>query len=75
MLRHHKKDFTIKCLHKQRCDNTNLNPYWDFKTFLLRASQMALVIKNAPASAGDIGDLGSKPGSGRSPGEGHGNPL
>ena len=36
---------------------------------------MALVIKNAPASAGDIGDLGSKPGSGRSPGEGHGNPL
>ena len=36
---------------------------------------MALVIKNPPANAGDIGDTGSIPGSGRSPGGGHGNPL
>ena len=34
-----------------------------------------LVVKNLPASAGDIRDLGSIPGSGRSPGEGNGNPL
>ena len=34
---------------------------------------MALVVKNLPANAGDI--CGSIPGSGRSPGEGHGNPL
>ena len=27
------------------------------------------------ASAGDIRDMGSIPGSGRSPGKGHGNPL
>ena len=40
-----------------------------------RASQMALVVKNLPANAGDIRDLGSIPGSGRSPGGGHGNPL
>ena len=33
------------------------------------------MIKNPPASAGDIRDLGSIPGSGRSPGGGHGNPL
>ena len=33
------------------------------------------MVKNPPASAGDIGDLGSIPGSGRSPGGGHGNPL
>ena len=33
------------------------------------------VVKNPPASAGDAGDLGSIPGSGRSPGEGNGNPL
>ena len=33
------------------------------------------MIKNAPAIAGDIRDAGSTPGSGRSPGEGHGNPL
>ena len=31
--------------------------------------------KNTPASAGDAGDAGSPPGSGRSPGGGHGSPL
>ena len=39
------------------------------------ASQMALVIKNLPTNAGDLRDMGSIPGSGRSPGGGHGNPL
>ena len=34
------------------------------------ASQVALVVKNVPASAGDIRDTGSVPGSGRSPGGG-----
>ena len=33
------------------------------------------MVKNPPASAGDAGDVGSIPGSGRSPGEGNGNPL
>ena len=33
------------------------------------------VVKNPPANAGDAGDAGSIPGSGRSPGEGNGNPL
>ena len=36
---------------------------------------MALVIENPPANAGDMRDVGSIPGSGRSPGEGHGKPL
>ena len=36
---------------------------------------MALVIKNLPANAGDIRDVGSIPGSGRSPGGGHCKPL
>ena len=31
--------------------------------------------KNPPANAGDIRDTGLTPSSGRSPGEGHGNPL
>ena len=35
----------------------------------------ALVVKNPSASAGDVRDSGSIPGSGRSPGGGHGNPL
>ena len=33
------------------------------------------VVKNPPANAGDIRDTGSIPGSGRSSGGGHGNPL
>jgi len=33
------------------------------------------VVKNLSASVGDSGDVGSIPGSGRSPGEGNGNPL
>ena len=33
------------------------------------------MVKNLPPNAGDIRDVGSIPGSGRSPGGGHGNPL
>ena len=36
---------------------------------------MALVVKNSPAIVGDVRDMGSIPGLGRSPGGGHGNPL
>ena len=36
---------------------------------------MVLVVKNPLANAGDIGDFGSIPGSRRSLGGGHGNPL
>ena len=39
------------------------------------ASQVALVVKNLPANAGDTGYGGSIPELGRSPGRGHGNPL
>ena len=33
------------------------------------------VVKKLAVNAGDIGDMGSIPGSGRSSGEGNGNPL
>ena len=33
------------------------------------------MVKNPPANAGDVRDEGSIPGSERSPGGGHGNPL
>ena len=36
---------------------------------------MVLVVKNPPANAGDARDVGLIPGSGRSPGEGNGNPF
>ena len=39
------------------------------------ASQVTHMLKNPPANAGNIRYAGSIPGSGRSPGGGHGNPL
>ena len=33
------------------------------------------MVKNAPDNAGDTGDMGSTPVSGRAPGDGNGNPL
>ena len=39
------------------------------------ASQVALVVKNLPANAEDVGDSSLIPGSGRFPGEGNGNSL
>ena len=45
----------------------------DLVTHIL--TQVALVVKNLPANAGDIRDSGLILGLGRSPGGGHGNPL
>ena len=39
------------------------------------ASQVALVLKNPPANAGDVRDAGLIPRLERFPGGGHGNPL
>ena len=47
--------------------------YWNIVD--LRASQVVLMVKIPPANAGDIRDVGLIPGSGRSPGGGHGKPL
>ena len=41
----------------------------------IQSSQVALVVKNPPANAGDIRDMSSISELGRSPGGGHGNPL
>ena len=43
-----------------------------WRIIALGASQVAQVVKNPPAIAGDVGWM---PGSGRSPAEGNGNPL
>ena len=42
---------------------------------MLRVSQVVLVVKNLPPNAGDTGDAGSIPGSGRCLAGGNGNPL
>ena len=54
-----------------RCININISVY----RFLLRASQVALMVKNLPANAGDLRDVSLIPGSERSPEGGYGNPL
>ena len=43
--------------------------------FLLRASQLVLVVKSLPANAGDLKDTCFIPETGRFPGGEHGNPL
>ena len=63
-----------------------MNGELTFSTYLFRCfflgevtlfwvSCVALVVKTPPATVGDIRDVGSVPGSGRSPGGGHGNPF
>ena len=42
---------------------------------MFMASQGAPSVKNLPDNAGDIRDMGLIPGLGKSPREGHGNPL
>ena len=43
--------------------------FWTHLAVFVGAPQVALVLKNPPATAGDIRDLGLIPGSGRSPEE------
>ena len=42
--------------------------------YIYMASQVVLVVKNIPANAGDLRDVGLIPGLGRFPGGGHGSP-
>ena len=54
------------------------NSWVNIDTLLLtkvHTIQVALVVKNPPASLGNLRDLGSIPGLGRSPGGGKGNPF
>ena len=46
-----------------------------FSTLLYTMFGLPQWLKNPPASAGDTGDAGLIPGSGKSPGGGNGNPL
>ena len=56
----------------------NIWKQWHYKYVIFItswASQVALVVKSPPTSAGDIRNACSVPGLARSPGGGHGNPL
>ena len=69
-----------RCLYHQPC-NCLIQVFCIFYSLCTlnflgaTASQVALVVENPPANAGGIRDMGSIPGSGRSPGGGHDNPL
>ena len=52
-----------------------ITPIYFHSSNIRSASHVVLLIKNPPANAGDIRDTGSIPRLGRSPREGHGNPL
>ena len=66
--------------HASTCDQEDfhqalLSTFVYKNLMYVRAFQVVLVAKNPPAGAGDVRDVGSIPGSGRSTGGGHGNPL
>ena len=68
---------SIQCLsHTSTREGWGVEKDWQFEISSCKlASQVVLAVKNLPANAGDIRDSGLIPGSGRSPGGGHGNPL
>ena len=67
--------FCLKKLYKEGKRQRSLLPIKILSGALKRASQVVLVVKNPLDNAGDVRDVGSIPESGRSPGEGIGNPL
>ena len=52
-------------------NNEETQPY----SYVSILPKVVPVVKNPSANAGDLRDVGSIPGSGRSTGEGHGNPF
>ena len=74
------KHFTAYFRFSSLCLVSSATPPFPYTCLLLgwrvpRASQVVLVVKNWPANAEGRRDVGSMPGSGRSPEEGNGNPL
>ena len=54
---------------------TTINPVGIYHQQVIRAPQAETGMKNSPANAGDIRNMGLVPGLGRSPGTGNDNPL
>ena len=66
----------VKQIH-QNANSSVLNKSNKIYSYLkfIRGFQVTLVVKNLPASAGDMRDMDSIPGSGRFPEGGNGNPF
>ena len=66
----------LGCCSQWSCKELDMTGWLTRKSSLIaRVSRVVLAVKDPPASAGDLWDIGSIPGSGRSPGGGNGNPL
>ena len=74
-----RQDVCVRGWRVSRCHGEgDFEPSWSGQGLTyasLGRIQVALVVKNPSARAGDIRDLGLIPGLGRSPGGEHGNPL
>ena len=66
--------YNVACMCVCMCVYASLPSILFFNKFIW-ASQVALVVMNLPATAGDTGDSSSILGLGRSPGEGNSNPF
>ena len=73
-LRERYSTFKLQFCNNFPC-NVNSTTIWLKRLLDQWASQVALVVKNLPANAGDSGDKDLIPGPGRSSGVGNGNPL
>ena len=69
--------YVLKTLTHLTFIYSSINTYWAFAFIRHRSgtSQVVLAVKNSPANAGDIRDLGLIPELGGSPGGRNGNPL
>ena len=73
-IRNHSKLLIAIFSNERKMETTQIYIYLEFNKLLLRASQVALVVKNPFAKAGDLRYTGSIPGSGRYPRGRPGNP-
>ena len=74
--RHHSADiFWLSPFSFYPSVSATVSPHFSEIPVCVWASQEALMVKNPPANAGDVRDVGSIPGPGRSPGGGDDNPF
>ena len=67
--------YNYKCIIIIDCNYNNTHNIIYNIYIHIYASQVTVVVKNPPANVGDLRDMSSVPGLGRSPGEGYGNPV
>ena len=76
MHNHHHSKFQNYFYHSKKKNSLSFSCHThNSLDFIPATPHSGAVVKNLPANAGNTGEVGSIPGWGRSPGEGHGTPL